>query len=254
MRLLSLFSGAGLGDLGWLMAGFDIVAQCEIDEYCQKVLALRFPESIKYKDIKELTGEKIKKEVGAVDIVAGGFPCQPFSVAGKQRGKNDERYLWPEMFRIIEELSPSWIVIENVAGIINIAIETICYDLEAEGYEVAPIVFPAHALGAWHKRQRVWIIAFMADAINGRPQNRRAESNGSVIYKEYENLRPTIEEFCRTWWKTEPDVGRVVDGGSGRVDRFKALGNGQVVACTAFIGQRIMEFERLTLPAAGEKG
>lgn len=160
MKVGSLFSGGGLGDLGFLMAGFEIAWQVEIDEYCQKILALRYPESKKYYDIKTLKG----KDLEPVDIIAGGFPCQPFSVAGKQRGKGDNRYLWPEMLRIITEVRPRWVVGENVPGIINMALDDVCADLESEGYEVWPVVFPSHALGAWHKRDRLWIIAHRSNA------------------------------------------------------------------------------------------
>lgn len=155
MKLGSLFSGGGLGDFGFMAAGMEIAWQCEIDEYCQKILALRYPESMKYRDIKTLAGGQIEK----VDIITGGFPCQPFSAAGKRGGKEDNRYLWPEMFRVIKECQPRWIVGENVTGIINMELDTVCSDLETEGYEVWPVIFPSHALGAWHRRERVWIIA-----------------------------------------------------------------------------------------------
>ena len=154
MKLGSLFSGGGLGDFGFMAAGFDIRWQVEIDEYCQKILALRYPESEKYRDIKTLRGSELEK----VDIITGGFPCQPFSVAGRQKGKDDNRYLWPEMLRVIDEVRPRWVVGENVPGIINLALDTVCADLESKGYEVWPIVFPSHALGAWHKRDRLWIV------------------------------------------------------------------------------------------------
>ncbi len=154
MKLGSLFSGGGLGDFGFMAAGMDISWQVEIDEYCQNILALRYPESKKYTDIKTLKGDDLEP----IDILTGGFPCQPFSVAGKQKGKEDNRYLWPEMLRVIKECRPRWIVGENVPGIINLALDTVCSDLEAEGYEVWPIVFPSHALGAWHKRDRLWIV------------------------------------------------------------------------------------------------
>lgn len=156
MKIGSLFSGGGLGDFGFVMAGMEIAWQCEIDEYCQKILALRYPESKKYRDIKALKGEELEP----VDIIAGGFPCQPFSFAGKRKGADDNRYLWPEMLRIIKESQPRWVVGENVPGVINVALDTVCADLEAEGYEVWPIVFPSHALGAWHKRDRLWIMAY----------------------------------------------------------------------------------------------
>lgn len=154
MKVGSLFSGGGLGDFGFMAAGMEISWQCEIDEYCQKILALRYPESKKYRDIKTLKGVDLEP----VDILTGGFPCQPFSVAGKRKGKDDNRYLWPEMLRVIKECRPRWVVGENVVGITNLALDTVCTDLEAEGYEVWPVVFPSHALGAWHKRDRLWIV------------------------------------------------------------------------------------------------
>ncbi len=170
MKVGSLFSGGGLGDFGFIAAGMEITWQCEIDEYCQKILALRYPESTKYRDIKTLKGADLEP----VDIITGGFPCQPFSVAGKQKGKEDNRYLWPEMLRVIKECRPRWIVGENVPGIINLALDTVCSDLEAEGYEVWPIVFPSHALGAWHKRDRLWIVCHAK--YDGQPSSQ--ESRG----------------------------------------------------------------------------
>jgi len=157
MKLGSLFSGGGLGDFGFELAGYEIVWQVEIDNYCQKILNLRWPDVPKYKDIKTVKG----KNLPTVDVIFGGFPCQPFSVAGKQRGAEDDRYLWPEMFRIIQETQPTWVIIENVPGIIGIALNNVCNDLEAAGYEVMPpIVFPAHALGAPHRRNRIWIVGY----------------------------------------------------------------------------------------------
>lgn len=180
MKLGSLFSGGGLGDFGFLAAGMEIAWQCEIDKYCQEILQLRYPESKKYRDIKTLKGEALER----VDIITGGFPCQPFSVAGKQRGKDDNRYLWPEMLRVIAECRPRWVVGENVPGIINMALDTVCADLEAQGYEVWPIVFPSHALGAWHKRDRIWIICHSKSEQDRRIQQSRIQSNiGTTSFK-----------------------------------------------------------------------
>lgn len=170
MKLGSLFSGGGLGDFGFMAAGMEIAWQCEIDEYCQKILALRYPESKKYCDIKTLKGAELEP----IDILTGGFPCQPFSVAGKQKGKEDNRYLWPEMLRVIKECRPRWVIGENVPGIINMALDTVCSDLEAEGYEVWPIVFPSHALGAWHKRDRLWLVCHAKH--DGQPTSQESRS------------------------------------------------------------------------------
>lgn len=155
MKLGSLFSGGGLGDFGFMAAGMNIAWQCEIDDYCQKILALRYPESRKYRDIKQLKGCDLER----VDIITGGFPCQPFSNAGKRMGEQDDRHLWPEMLRIIQKVNPSWVVGENVLGLVNLGLDSVLADLESSGYSAITFVFPAHALGAWHRRERIWIVA-----------------------------------------------------------------------------------------------
>ena len=268
MKLGSLFSGGGLGDFGFMAAGMDIAWQCEIDEYCQKILALRYPDSKKYRDIKTLKGAYLEP----VDILTGGFPCQPFSVAGKQKGKEDNRYLWPEMLRVIKECRPRWIVGENVPGIINMALDTVCLDLEAEGYEVWPIVFPSHALGAWHKRDRLWIICNATSEglegatrtsiqghINGSSSSSQVISDTRCKHgtwntekletntSEWSTIKLSLESGCkrfRRFWSAEPNVGRVANGITDRVHRLKMLGNGQVPACTYVIGRMIMDIER----------
>ncbi len=160
MKVLSLFSGGGLGDLGLMAAGMEIAGQVEIDAYCQKILALRYPETVKWKDVRLVTGKEVKEKCGAIDVITGGFPCQPFSNAGSKMGKSDDRHLWPEMFRIISEVRPSWVIGENVSGFIDMALDDVLADLEGLGYECITFVFPAHALGAWHRRERVWIVGY----------------------------------------------------------------------------------------------
>jgi len=156
----SLFSGIGGFDLAAHWAGIENVFACEIDEFCRKVLNKRFPNTTLYQDIKETNFEQYS---GTVDIISGGFPCQPFSVAGKRAGTEDNRYLWGEMLRVVREVQPRWIIAENVRGLTNIAggstFETVCDDLEISGYEVQPFIIPALSVGAPHKRERVWIIA-----------------------------------------------------------------------------------------------
>lgn len=134
----------------------ETVAFCEIDPFCRKVLKKHWPDIPIHEDIKELDGEQYR---GTVDVVCGGFPCQPFSRAGKQRGSDDDRHLWPEMLRIIREVQPAWIIGENVAGIINMELDTVLSDLEALGYACQTLVIPACAVDAWHRRDRVWILA-----------------------------------------------------------------------------------------------
>ena len=157
MKHLALFNGIGGFQLAAHWMGWVNIAHVEIDPFCNKVVAKHFPESKCYLDIKEFKGEQYN---GTIDIISGGFPCQPFSVAGKQMGKDDDRNLWSKMFRVIREIHPAWVVGENVANLTNfLEFENTLLDLEAEGYEVQAFIIPASAVGAWHQRKRVWIVA-----------------------------------------------------------------------------------------------
>jgi len=164
MKVLSLFSGGGLGDYGLTLAGMEIVGQVEIDEYCQKILSLRWPDVPKWKDIKNVTGKEILERVGTVDLISGGFPCQPFSVAGSREGEKDSRHLWPHMARIIREVKPRWVLAENVPGLLSISngrvFGEVLRDLAESGYVVEWDCVPASACGAPHRRDRVWIVGY----------------------------------------------------------------------------------------------
>lgn len=165
MTHASLFSGIGGFDLAAEWAGWTNVFNCEIDPFCRKVLAYHFPYAIQYEDIKTTDFRPLR---GGVDVLTGGFPCQPFSLAGKRKGTDDNRYLWPAMLRAIRELAPRWVVGENVFGIVNwsdgLVFEQVCADLENEGYEVQPYLIPACAVDAPHRRDRVWFVAHRRDA------------------------------------------------------------------------------------------
>ncbi len=157
LQVLDLFSGIGGFSLGLERAGLQTIAFCEINPYCRQVLRRHWPTIPIFKDIRKLTADDLPAKP---DLVCGGYPCQPFSVAGKQRGKKDNRYLWPEMFRLVKECRPAWVLGENVAGHVKLGLDTVLADLEGEGYAVQPFVIPACAIGAPHKRERVWIIAY----------------------------------------------------------------------------------------------
>ena len=188
----SLFSGIGGIDLAAEWAGFTTVGQCEFADYPTKVLEKYWPDVPKWRDIRSVTAEDFYKRTGlrTVDLISGGFPCQPFSVAGKQKGKRDDRYLWPEMLRGIREIKPTWVLGENVPGILRIAGKTVCEDLEREGYAVTVFNFEAAAVGASHRRERVFFVGertTMENTSHGRckqqgilsQQQRRAESFGT---------------------------------------------------------------------------
>lgn len=161
-----LFSGIGGMEIGAIKAGITPIWSNDNDKFCCQVLRKNFSHKIIHEDIKKIRyGEGYKEQLQSVDILAGGFPCQPVSVSGKRRGKKDSRYLWPEMFRVGRELKPKVVLIENVTGLLSMEdgqlFETICTDLESEGYTVEPFIIPAGAVGASHRRNRVWIIAYL---------------------------------------------------------------------------------------------
>ena len=164
MRHGSLFSGIGGFDLAAQWMGWDNVFHVERDPFCQRVLRHHFAKSESYEDIKEFDGTAY---AGRVDIISGGFPCQPFSAAGKRAGTSDDRYLWPQMFRVIREARPTYVVAENVRGLLSwnkgLVLDTVCADLEGEGYEVFPVVLSAASVNAPHRRDRIWIVAYSHD-------------------------------------------------------------------------------------------
>lgn len=159
---LSLFSGIGGLDLAAEWAGFTSVGQCEWAPYPTAILEKHWPDVPRWRDIRTLTKESFyeRTDLRTVDVVSGGFPCQPFSVAGKRRGKEDDRYLWPEMLRVISEIRPTWVVGENVAGIVNMELDTVLSDLEAIGYACQAFIIPACAVDAPHRRDRCAILAY----------------------------------------------------------------------------------------------
>lgn len=163
----SLFSGIGGFDLAAEWMGWENAFHCEWNSFCQTILKHYWPNATSYEDI---TKTDFSLWRGRIDVLTGGFPCQPYSVAGKQLGTEDERHLWPEMLRAIREIKPTWVVGENVRGLVNwsggLVFEQVQADLEAEGYEVLPFLLPAAGVGAPHRRDRIWFIAYRSDTRN----------------------------------------------------------------------------------------
>ncbi|MFD2873239.1 DNA cytosine methyltransferase [Mucilaginibacter ximonensis] len=188
----SLFSGIGGFDLAAEWIGWDNIFHCEFNPFCQRILKHYFPKAISYEDIRT-TDFSIQK--GNIDILTGGFPCQPYSLAGKRLGKEDERHLWPSMLRAIREIRPRWVVAENVLGLVSwnagMVFEEVQSDLEAEGYQVQPFVLPAAGVNAPHRRERVWFIAYsgligrLAEWRNSEWQNQNT-ALGTDIFSEPE--------------------------------------------------------------------
>lgn len=216
MRHLDLFAGIGGFSLAAQWMGWETVAQVEWDEWCQKVLAKNFPDALRFGDIVEFNkmlenGENITNtesrksgeqktgdgwqnisrrsekthgqlSIGRIDILTGGFPCQPFSHAGKRKGTDDSRYLWPAMLETIRRVKPSYVVGENVAGLVSMengkTLDRILSDLEDEGYTTEQVIIPACAVGAWHRRDRIWIIAHSVNRTDRAIRGQSGETEG----------------------------------------------------------------------------
>ena len=253
MKHLDLFSGIGGFALAARLAGLKTIGFSEIDPYACAVLKKNFPNIKNYGDIKQITRETL---VERVDIITGGFPCQPFSVAGKRKGKTDDRHLWPEMLRVIKEFKPAWVLGENVAGFISMALDGAVADLEAEGYEVQPIVIPACAVGAPHRRDRVWIIAHSehsgrncsedTEGIRARTDDNTPREKAVKQPSGFNSQRSTTDSseqrlqghygetrieqthtshWSENWYEAATSLCRVDDWLPNRVDRIKCLGN-----------------------------
>lgn len=242
LKALELFAGIGGIALAEQMAGIDVVGLSEIEAYPVKVLQKNFPNVPILKDVRQINRKSLRKEgidANSINIVSGGFPCQPFSTAGHRRGKEDDRDLWPEMFRIIKEIRPDWVVGENVANFANMELDRTLSNLESEGYETRTFVLPACGVDAKHQRVRTFIVA-------NANSDRRVASRKTKCKK--------FEKKQRKWqfgsasctparWSTEPRVGRVANGVPNRMDRLKCLGNAVVPEQILPIFKAIVEVE-----------
>lgn len=228
MKHLDLFSGIGGFALAARWANMETVAFCEIDAFCQKVLAKNFPNVPIHNDIKTLNGE----DFAGIDIITGGYPCQPFSSAGKRRGSEDPRHLWPEMLRIIRAARPTWVVCENVVGHISNGLDTVLDDFKKESYETRQFVIPALAVGAPHRRDRVWIVAnsagFRGERELFKGGRSQAENAGCGRLENGESIQVDTRSAKSRWrdgWDSKPRIRRVDDGLPRGLDRNKSLGN-----------------------------
>jgi len=267
----SLFAGIGGFDLGLERAGMTCRWQVEIDPFCQRVLAKHWPEVRRYGDVRKCG----KHNLESADLIVGGFPCQPYSVAGRRRGAEDDRNLWPEFLRIVKGLRPTWILAENVPGIVSLYLDTVLSDLESENYACWTFNIPACAFGAPHRRYRIFIVAHANQQRLAQRQGQRSNAQAqqppsfgagdkgrNVAHAPCQSRdgsdnnrggqsRPLSEfgdcgEKTRSfggWWSVEPAVGRVADGVPHRVDRLRALGNAVVPQVAEWIGRRILEVE-----------
>lgn len=269
MKVGSLFSGVGCGDLGLEWAGFEHAWFVEVNEYARQVLELRWPGRPIYGDIKEVDFTAVEP----VDVLAGGFPCQDISIAGKGAGIKGERSgLWSEFARAIAEIRPRYALIENSPILITRGLDVVLSDLAALGYDAEWNCIPASALGAPHKRDRIWIVAY-ADNRSGNTQKairtgrdssqsggadmadslrERLSLSGSKSFRE-DGEQGRRQSPPKGWWSSEPGVGRVANGTPHRVDRLKGIGNGQVPHCTYIHGLAILEHYGATISKSVEE-
>ena len=211
---LSLFSGIGGLDLAAEMAGFKTVGQCEWADFQTKVLEKHWPDVPRWQDIRTLTGDNFYERTGlrTVDVISGGFPCQPFSVAGKHGGKDDDRYFWPEMLRVIRELRPTWVIGENVPGIVNMALDQVLSDLEDEGYSAQPFIIPACGVDAPHKRERVCIVAYAVNRSGPVCRNWELPDSDADEGKGDDLRGGTQEPVTGKRWDDESATSGMADG------------------------------------------
>ena len=200
LRVLDLFSGIGGFSLGLeRTGGFETAAFCEIEKYPQEVLRKNFPGVPIYDDIKKLTAERLIQDgIGRIQVITGGYPCQPFSVAGKQKGEQDDRHLWPSMLEIIAQVRPTWVICENVTGHIALGLDQVLLDLENEGYSTRTFIIPACSVNAPHRRDRLWIVAHSNSNGTGKRCNSKAFSEVIGKIRKGRNSKDSQDESAHS--------------------------------------------------------
>lgn len=242
MNYLSLFSGIGGLDLGLDRAGMTCVGQVEIDPFCQRVLAKHWPEVPRHDDVRTAVDWWRSKPRPRVDVVAGGFPCQPVSTAGDRLAQDDPRWLWPALASVLRALRPRYVVLENVIGLFTAGFDHVLGDLAGLGFDAEWGVLSACAVGAPHSRERVFIVAHTA----GEPRRPAGDGPARAVPEAAGERRPRLAfaEPCDSgWWDTEPGVDRVAHGVPAGVDRRRALGNAVVPQVAEYVGRLVMAAE-----------
>lgn len=252
LKFLSLFAGIGGFDLGLERAGWQCAGQVEIDPFCQKVLAKHWPNVWRWDDVRTVTGELVREHCGDIDAIVGGFPCQDISYAGLGAGIEGARSgLWSEYYRLVCEVRPRFVVVENVAALLNRGMGKVLGDLAASGYDAEWRVFSACELGLAHARERVFLVAYPASkrpACSVISQCQKAIQGGRSgakiedwqFYRMGQRNGASVSEARR---RIEPPVLRVVNDFPGRVDAIKSLGNAVVPQVAEVIGRAIVEAE-----------
>lgn len=249
MRYGSLFSGAGLGDFGFEMAGLEVAWQCEVDKYARQVLDLRWPGVKKYDDIRTINTDELER----VDLITGGFPCTDISIANNDpEGIAGSRSgLWKEQLRIIGALRPKYCIVENVAALFIRGLGTVLGDLSSLGYDTEYGIIPASWHGAPHVRERVWILAYpkgfgrKAIAFQGQFASKDSSKKPDQ-WKPLLAINAGAYKIDEQWKEFEGDICGDDDGDANIVDRLKCLGNGQLPQTTYLIGKWLMELENET--------
>ncbi|MDR2697163.1 MAG: DNA (cytosine-5-)-methyltransferase [Holophagales bacterium] len=271
MKFLDLCAGIGGFSLGLEAAGMVCIGQVEIDDYCSRILAKHWPDVQRWRDIKELD----PAELPSAELICGGYPCQPFSLAGKRRGADDDRHLWPFISAIVRHLKPAWCLFENVIGHVSMGLDEVLSDLEGQGYTARPVVIPACAVNAPHRRDRVWVIANSAERYRSKVKTAKSvehQGQGEVSpggcfgvatflphstshslgqsrietdageterARNHHRIRE-ISHAAGQWGTHKSCVDRVVARVPYRLDRLRALGNAVVPQVVYEIGKAIM--------------
>ena len=264
VKVLDLFSGIGGFSIGLEKAGFETVAFCEIEEYPRAVLRRHWPDVPIYGDIKQLTGEQLRADGIVPNLICGGYPCQPFSVAGQRRGAEDDRHLWPEVHRLVTEIRPSWCIFENVAGHIKLGLDEVLSTWKAKATPQGRIIFQLapsmpdtkdKEFGLWRtpdtgqgggsirgsvERNGKWEHEKGKRSQSAAQVARPSEASETMAYSNSDRSGRAGTQF----WETEPSVGRVVNGVPHQSHRLKSLGNAVVPQIPEIIGRTIMRYER----------